>query len=94
MNRRNKLRDLSRRKLVDHYYVDRAILKSIVLDQTAPLAAPALRNLPRNSSATRVVNRCTLTGFARSERRFGLSRYELRRHCRQGLLPGITKAVW
>jgi small subunit ribosomal protein S14 len=94
MNRRNKLRDRSRRKLVDQYSVERALIKSMGRDGKSDVAKNALRTLPRDSSPARVVNRCTVTGFARSERRFGLSRYELRRHCRQGLLSGITKAVW
>ena len=55
----------------------------------------ALQRLPRNSSATRLKNRCGLTGRARAYyRRFGISRIALRDLALQGQIPGVKKASW
>ncbi|WP_448380762.1 30S ribosomal protein S14 [Gloeomargarita sp.] len=54
-----------------------------------------LQRLPRNSSPTRLRNRCWATGRPRGYfRDFGLCRNALREMALQGLLPGITKASW
>lgn len=54
-----------------------------------------LSRLPRNSSPTRIKNRCAMTGRARSfYRRFGISRIALRELALQGLIPGVRKASW
>lgn len=54
-----------------------------------------LTELPRNSSATRIRNRCELTGRARGYyRKFGLSRIALRDLALRGELPGVIKASW
>lgn len=54
-----------------------------------------LQQLPRNSSPTRVRNRCWLTGRPRGYYRdFGLSRHVLREMAHQGLLPGVVKSSW
>jgi small subunit ribosomal protein S14 len=55
----------------------------------------ALSRLPRNSSATRLNNRCSLTGRARAYyRRFGISRIAFRELALQGMVPGVRKASW
>ena len=55
----------------------------------------SLQKLPRNSSPTRLTNRCSLTGRSRSYyRRFGISRIMLRELALLGQLPGVTKASW
>ena len=55
----------------------------------------ALQKLPRNSSATRLNNRCSLTGRLRAYyRRFGISRIMLRELALLGQIPGVTKASW
>ena len=55
----------------------------------------ALQKLPRNSSATRLNNRCSLTGRSRAYyRRFGISRIMLRELALLGQIPGVTKASW
>ena len=55
----------------------------------------ALARLPRNSSPTRLKNRCQLTGRARGYyRRFGISRIALRDLALKGQIPGVTKASW
>nr|YP_009314970.1 Ribosomal protein S14 [Scinaia undulata]SCW23425.1 Ribosomal protein S14 [Scinaia undulata] len=54
-----------------------------------------LQKLPRNSSKTRLRNRCWLTGRSRGfYRDFGLSRHVLREMAHECLLPGIRKSSW
>ena len=54
-----------------------------------------LQKLPRNSSPTRLHNRCLVTGRPKGFfRYFGLSRHVLREMAHEGLLPGIKKASW
>ncbi|MCX6166088.1 MAG: 30S ribosomal protein S14 [Ignavibacteriae bacterium] len=55
----------------------------------------ALAKLPRDSSATRLHNRCQVTGRARSYyRKFGVSRLVFRELALQGKIPGIVKSSW
>jgi small subunit ribosomal protein S14 len=54
-----------------------------------------LQQLPRNSSKTRIRNRCWKTGRPRGIfRDFGLSRHVFREMAHQCLLPGVTKSSW
>ena len=54
-----------------------------------------LQKLPRNSSETRIRNRCWKTGRPRGFfRDFGVSRNVLREMAHQCLLPGVTKSSW
>ena len=54
-----------------------------------------LQKLPRNSSKTRIRNRCWKTGRPRGVfRDFGLSRHVFREMAHQCLLPGVTKSRW
>jgi small subunit ribosomal protein S14 len=54
-----------------------------------------LQQLPRNSSKTRIRNRCWKTGRPRGVfQDFGLSRHVFREMAHQGLLPGVTKSSW
>jgi small subunit ribosomal protein S14 len=54
-----------------------------------------LAKLPKNSSPTRLKNRCSETGRSRSYMRtFGLSRISFREHASKGEIPGITKSSW
>lgn len=54
-----------------------------------------LQKLPRNSSKTRIRNRCWKTGRPRGVfQDFGLSRHVFREMAHQCLLPGITKSSW
>ncbi|MFV2033720.1 MAG: 30S ribosomal protein S14, partial [Halocynthiibacter sp.] len=60
-------REVKRAKLVAKYASKRAALKVIANDQDLPMeerfkARLKLAKLPRNSSATRLHNRCQLTG--------------------------------
>jgi small subunit ribosomal protein S14 len=77
----------------------RALLATIKNPKTSDEAREAaygkLRKLPRNSSATRIRNRCSMTGRARGfEGYFGLSRVALREMALNGLIPGVRKASW
>jgi len=55
----------------------------------------ALSELPRDSSPTRVHNRCALTGRPRGYlRKFGVSRIVFRELALQGRIPGVEKASW
>nr|SCW23014.1 Ribosomal protein S14 [Nemalion sp. H.1444] len=54
-----------------------------------------LQKLPRNSSKSRLRNRCWLTGRSRGYYRdFGLSRHVLREMAHECFLPGVTKSSW
>ena len=55
----------------------------------------ALNKMPRDSSPTRLRNRCQLTGRARGYlRKFNLSRLSFRELASNGMIPGITKSSW
>ena len=82
------VRDQKRRRMLDKYAVKRAELKALG-------DADGLALLPRNSSPTRLKNRCSETGRPRAYmRRFGLSRISFREHANKGEIPGITKSSW
>jgi len=54
-----------------------------------------LDRLPRNSSKTRLHNRCKLSGRPKGYmRRFGLCRNMFRDMALNGKIPGVTKASW
>jgi len=84
----NVLRDIKRRKMHEKYAAKRAELKQLGdLD--------GLAKLPRNSSPTRLKNRCVETGRPHGYMRtFGLSRISFREHASKGEIPGVTKASW
>jgi small subunit ribosomal protein S14 len=89
-----------RRKWVESKKDVRKKLKDLVYSRALPLeeriqAVHKLAELPRNSSAVRIRNRCELTGRARGfYRYFRLSRIMLRDLANRGLIPGMTKASW
>jgi small subunit ribosomal protein S14 len=78
----------------------RARLKAIISDKTKPVeerfaATLKLAEMPRNSSAVRIRNRCEITGRARAVyRKNKLSRIALRDLCSKGLVPGLVKSSW
>ena len=54
-----------------------------------------LQALPRNSSPTRLHNRCIMTGRPRAYmRKFGISRISFRDLALEGKIPGVRKASW
>jgi small subunit ribosomal protein S14 len=78
----------------------RARLKAIAYDKEKPLeerfeAQLKLAQLPRNSSATRIRNRCEVTGRSRAYyRKLKMSRIALRDLGSKGLIPGLVKSSW
>ena len=89
-----------RRKLSKKYSGRRARLRAIARDKTKPMedrfaATLKLAELPRNSSATRVRNRCEITGRPRGfYRKLKVSRIALRDLGARGLIPGLVKSSW
>ena len=89
-----------RTQLVKRLAAKRARLKAIASDKDiAPeerfAARLKLAQMPRNSSATRIKNRCELTGRPRSYyRKFNLSRIALRQLASLGQIPGMVKSSW
>jgi len=89
-----------RRRLAKKFSGRRERLKAIANDKTKPIeerfaASLKLAEMPRNSSATRIRNRCELTGRPRSNyRKNKLSRIALRELGSKGLVPGLVKSSW
>jgi small subunit ribosomal protein S14 len=89
-----------RKELTQRYAAKRKALKAVLQNKNASddekvAAQFALQRLPRNSSKTRIRNRCQMTGRSRGiESAFGLSRIALREMANNGLLPGVRKASW
>ena len=93
-------RDIKRKKLVKKFASKRAELKATISSVTASYedkmdAVTKLQKLPRDSSASRVRNRCELTGRSRGVyAKFGLGRNKLREATMRGDVPGLRKASW
>ena len=89
-----------RRKLVEQYAAKRAQLKAVAKDESLSLeerfrARLKLAELPRNSSKTRIRNRCEVSGRPRGfYRKLKMSRVALRELGGQGLIPGMVKSSW
>ncbi|MBB5179900.1 small subunit ribosomal protein S14 [Planomicrobium koreense] len=81
-------KDQKQREMVAHY----ADLRKELKDKGD---YEALNKLPRNSSPTRLKNRCEVTGRPRGfMRKFKMSRIAFRELAHKGQLPGIKKASW
>ncbi len=89
-----------RRRMADQLANRRAKLKEVVMDRERPIeerfeAQMKLSALPRNSSKTRIRNRCELSGRPRGNyRKFKLSRIALRELGNFGQIPGLIKSSW
>ncbi len=89
-----------RMRLAKQYAAKRAKLKAEAVDgnlsdQDRFNARLKLAELPRNSSLTRVRNRCELTGRPRAYyRKLKMSRIALRAMSNQGKIPGMVKSSW
>jgi small subunit ribosomal protein S14 len=89
-----------RRRLTKKFAAKRSRLKTIANDRDRPLeerfeATVRLAALPRNGSATRIRNRCEVTGRARAfYRKLKMSRIALREYGAKGLIPGMVKSSW
>jgi len=75
-------------------------LKKIVMDKKLSLeerfkAQMRLSKLPRDSSKTRVKNRCEITGRSHGVyRKLKISRIALRKLSLEGKVPGMVKSSW
>ena len=89
-----------RAKMVKQFAGRRNRLKAIANDESLSMderftARLKLAELPRNSSAGRVRNRCEVTGRPRSYyRKLKMSRIALRQLGSAGLVPGLVKSSW
>ena len=95
VNKNNK-----RIKLSDRYYKKRKNLKKIIMNKNLSLeerfkAQQKLSKMPRNSSKTKVMNRCQITGRPHAVyRKLKISRIALRQLGLQGKIPGMVKSSW
>ena len=93
-------REAKRQKLVAKYATKRAALKEIANNEELPMeerfkARLKLAKLPRNSSATRLHNRCQVTGRPKAYyRKLKMSRIALRQLASDGQIPGMVKSSW
>ena len=93
-------RDLKRRKMAKKFESRRNRLKAEIYDKDKPaedrfLAALKLAELPRNSSKTRIRNRCLVTGRPRGYyRKLKMSRISLGQLGSEGKIPGLVKSSW
>ena len=87
-------------KLVKQYAERRSRLKAIANNEGLNVeerfaARLKLSELPRNSAAVRVRNRCEVSGRPRAfTRKMKMSRIALRELGSQGLIPGLVKSSW
>ena len=93
-------RNLKRIKLSKKFLKKREKLKMIISNKKLPLderfaAQLKLAKIPRNSSRTRIRNRCQITGRPRGVyRKLKISRIALRELASFGKIPGMTKSSW
>jgi small subunit ribosomal protein S14 len=93
-------RELKRQRLVAQYAQRRAKLKAIATDENQSTeerfkARLKLAKLPRDSSATRLHNRCLITGRPKAYyRKLKMSRIALRDLASHGEIPGMVKSRW
>lgn len=93
-------RDKKRRKMAAQNASRRARLRAIADDKNLPpeerfAARLKLAALPRNSSPTRIRNRCEVTGRPRGYyRKMRMSRIALRELASSGQIPGMVKSSW
>ena len=93
-------RNLKRIRLAKKYLKKREKLKQIIKNKKLPLnerfaAQLKLSKLPKNSSRTRVRNRCEITGRPHGVyRKLRISRIALRQMASSGKIPGMTKSSW
>ena len=94
------VKNQKRIKLVEKLEVKRSKLKNLISKKDADLmskleAVMKLSKLPRNSSKTRVRNRCEITGRPRGYyRKFKVCRTVLRKMFGFGLISGMVKSSW
>ena len=93
-------RNLKRIRLAKKFLKKRENLKKIIKNRKLPLedrfaAQLKLAKLPKNSSKTRIRNRCEITGRPHGYyRKLKISRIALRDLASKGKIPGMTKSSW
>jgi len=93
-------REKRREKIVKQHAAKRARLKETIrspksTDGEREEATRKLQTMPRDASASRLRNRCAITGRTRGYyRKFGLGRQKLREATMRGDVPGLRKASW
>lgn len=93
-------RERKRQRLVAKYAARRKALNDVIKDESKPMeerfrASLKLAELPRNSSPTRLHNRCQLTGRPHAYyRKLKVSRIALRELGSAGQMPGVIKSSW
>ena len=89
-----------RRRMAKRFASRRTRLKAIAGDRSKPIeerfaASLKLAEMPRNSSPTRIRNRCEISGRPRAfYRKHKLSRIALRELGSKGMIPGLLKSSW
>ncbi len=87
-------------KMSNKLYLKRKKLKDIIMNKKISLeerfkAQQKLAKLPRNSSKTRVRNRCQISGRPHGVyRKLRISRIALRKLSLEGKIPGMVKSSW
>lgn len=93
-------RELKRARTVKKYAAMRTELKEKLRDPKVGAEQKAelqrkFQSLPRDSSPSRIRNRCRVSGRSRGVyRKFGLGRNKLREAAMRGDVPGLVKASW
>ena len=91
---------MKRRALYEAHEMERSNLRYVKKNDILPSAvrkkaAEDLENLPRDSSITRVRNRCVLTDRGRGlVGRYRISRIMFRYYADKGLIAGMQKSTW
>jgi small subunit ribosomal protein S14 len=94
------LRGEKRKAMAEHQRARRAELRAKAIDpkigdEERYEARMRLQKLPRNGAASRIRNRCQVTGRPRGVyRKFMISRITFREFAHLGLIPGVRKASW
>jgi small subunit ribosomal protein S14 len=93
-------RNQKRQRLAKRFEAKRTRLKAVIKDESKPAeerfaASLQLAEMPRNSSKTRIRNRCLVTGRPRGfYRKLKMSRIALRQLGSEGKVPGLVKSSW
>ena len=94
------MKQRKRERLVQAHWEKRSALRKAVVNMNLPreerlAASIALNKMKRDTSPSRLRNRCQLTGRPRAFiRKFQMSRICFRELASMGMIPGVIKASW